>query len=68
MPCVDEGKVGGLVAGEEVRTIVRGQHGQHPTRAAQELEPAIRLVVPDIRVGAAAPHGCSHYREFDAAA
>ena len=60
--------MGGLVAGEEVRAIIRGQHGQDPTRAAQKLKPAIGLVVPDIRVGAAAPHGCSHYREFDAAA
>ncbi len=61
-------EVEGLVAGEEVRAILCGKHGQHATRAAQELKPAIGLVVPDIRVGAAAPHGCSHYREFDAAA
>ena len=68
MPCVDEGKVSGLVAGEEIRAILCGQHGQHATRTAQELKPAIGLVVPDIRVGAAAPHVCLHYREFDASA
>jgi hypothetical protein len=57
-----------LVAGEEVWAIVRGQHGKFTTRAAQEVKPALRLVIPDGRILFAVPHHNSHYRHFDAAA
>jgi hypothetical protein len=45
-----------LVAGEEIRAIVGRQHGIHASRAAEEIKPALRLVVPDRRIGAAVPH------------